>query len=141
MRRTPRIERRLNDEQNLQNLRPPTDGHRVLFLEAENWRQIPIRFQKLCLGYDVDPQEVLKQVLFEHSAPRTVAVTRTSGSPATAGQRGMVMSDDRLEETREIEMMSLIAALGVEPMRKQHFVYVAVTSTRSAPSTIDHSLI
>lgn len=43
---------------------PPTGGHRILFLEAENWRQIPTRFQKLCLGYQVDPQEVLKQVFF-----------------------------------------------------------------------------
>lgn len=41
-----------------------TGDHRILFVEAEQWRQIPVRFKKLCAGYDLDPFEVLKRVTF-----------------------------------------------------------------------------
>ena len=42
-----------------------TNGeHRILFLEAESATQIPSRFAKLCLAYEIEPDSVLQRIRF-----------------------------------------------------------------------------
>jgi len=105
----------------------PTGDHRILFVEAECWQQIPGRFEKLCHGLDVDPYEAAKRI--EFFKPKRRLLLETEAHASELRQRAqdcgatwtMIDSFVRIHGLDEnvSRDMALLANVGLLPMKEQ----------------------
>ncbi|HEV8699880.1 MAG TPA: AAA family ATPase [Candidatus Polarisedimenticolia bacterium] len=107
--------------------RAVSGDHRVLFIEAENWRQIPKRFAQLCAGYDVDHRTALKSIRFfkpnrplrlENEAHAAELIQIAKGWGATLTVIDSFVRVHGLDENSSKDM-ALLANVGLLPLRDE----------------------
>jgi hypothetical protein len=119
-------------------------GQRVLFVEAEYPRQIPIRLRDLCLGFQIDPEKVLQNVCFiipstgknirlENPACVESLILKAKDFGATQIVLDSLRRLTGAEENSSKEMASM-ADVGLLPLRDEAKCGVLVLDHPSRPS-------
>jgi len=121
-------------------------GQRVLFVEAEYPRQIPIRIRDLCLGFQIDPEKVLQSVRFVIPTPgKSIRLENPACVEALIREaKGFRANRIILDSLRRLtgadenssKEMAAVADIGLLPLRDVAECGVLVLDHPSKPSQL-----